>query len=147
MPKKARALAVGEAFAGAPYLLDDAAARAYGGAIESPPRRPERKSIHDDSDAARSAGFGAPIAAGEHTYAVLAEFLFDKFGPALLSGGALEVTFVKPVFFGDTLIAHCSVTEARNDSCHLDVWVDTQAKTRVLVGTARVPLDGRNPAR
>ena len=55
---------VGVEIVSKPYLLDADAAKAYGEGIESPPRRGPRKSIHDDKDAARKAGFVAPIAGG-----------------------------------------------------------------------------------
>ena len=60
------------------YLLDADAAKAYSAAIESPPRRAPKVNIHTDDDAARKAGYRAPIAAGEQTYALMANFILDS---------------------------------------------------------------------
>ena len=87
----------------APYLLDEAAAKAYHDGIEQPPRRRPPRGIHDDKDAARKAGFVAPIAGGEQTIAVIAQFLADNFGMRFIRGGRIEVSLTKPVLFGDTL--------------------------------------------
>jgi acyl dehydratase len=122
-----------------PYLLDADAAKAYGVGIESPPRRAPKINIHTDEDAARKAGFRAPIAGGEQTYAVMANFILDSFGIDFLRGGRLEAALVKPVFYGDQLIMHARVVEAGDSSIHLEVWTENDRGERVLTGTARIP--------
>src|SRR5258708_17243797 len=87
---------VGARWTSTPYLLDHAAATRYNGAIEVPPRRAARRGIHDDREAARTAGFTAPIAAGEHTIAVIAQFIADKFKLQFLLGGRIEITLTRP---------------------------------------------------
>jgi acyl dehydratase len=126
-----------------PYLLDAAAAKAYGEGIESPPRRPRRVNIHTDNDAARKAGFRAPIAGGEQTYAVMANFILDTFGVGFLRGGRLEASLVKPVFFGDTLTMHARVIDGDGPNLQLEVWTENQFGERVLLGVARVPRESR----
>jgi len=122
-----------------PYVLDAAAAKAYGEGIESPRRRASRRSIHDDKDAAASAGFVAPIAAGEQTIAVIAQFLADNFGMRFVRGGRIEVTLTKPVLFGDTLTSHARVERiAGNDRAELKIRVENQRGEDVLVGSASV---------
>lgn len=130
---------IGRKFVSRPYLLDDDAARAYGAAIESPPRRTPRVNIHSDDDAARKAGFRAPIAAGEQTYAVMANFLVDLFGVNFLRGGRLEAALIKPVFYGDTLTMHARVVSTADSRIELEVGVENDRGDRVLIGTARVP--------
>ncbi|MFZ0245181.1 MAG: hypothetical protein WAL68_05835, partial [Candidatus Binatus sp.] len=71
---------IGAELVSAPYLLDAGAAKAYLLGIEEPPRRRPRGNIHDDKDAAKKAGFVLPIAAGEQTIAIVAQFLADNFG-------------------------------------------------------------------
>jgi len=93
--------ATGREMISRPYLLDAAAAAAYLVAIERPRRRAPEANIHNDDAAARKAGFRAPIAAGEQTYAVMANFLVDSFGIEFLRGGRLEAALIKPVFYGD----------------------------------------------
>ena len=122
-----------------PYLLDAAAAKAYGEGIESPPRRAPRVNIHTDEAAARKAGFRAPIAGGEQTYALMANFILDSFGIDFMRGGRLEAALVKPVFYGDTLTMHARIAEANEPQLQLDVWTENDRGERVLIGTARVP--------
>ncbi len=73
--------------------------------------------IHTDDAAARKAGFHAPIAGGEQTYAVMANFIVDSFGIDFLRGGHLEAALVKPVFYGDTLIMHARLDDAAGHIC------------------------------
>ena len=126
-----------------PFLLDADAAKAYGEGIESPPRRAPRVNIHTDDEAARKAGFRAPIAGGEQTYAVMANFLLDSFGIDFLRGGRLEATLVKPVFYGDTLTMHARISNADGQRLHLEIRTENQRGERVLIGTARVPRESK----
>jgi acyl dehydratase len=122
-----------------PYVLDAAAAKAYGEGIESPRRRASRRSIHDDKDAARDAGFVAPIAAGEQTIAVIAQFLADNFGMRFVRGGRIEVALTKPVLFGDKLISRARVERVVDDErVELNIRVENQRGEEVLVGSASV---------
>ncbi len=107
--------------------------------LKSPPRRAPQVNIHTDNDAAHKAGFRAPIAGGEQTYAVMANFLLDSFGIGLLRGGRLEASLVKPVFYGDKLTMHARIIEANGSYAQLEVWTDNDRGERVLIGTARVP--------
>lgn len=129
---------VGTELASAPYLLDAAAAKLYGAAIESPPRRAPHAGIHDDKDAARKAGFVAPIAAGEQTIAVVAQFLADEFGLRFVRGGRLEVSLTKPVLFGDTLTSHATIVSVDDERAALNIRVENQHGEDVLVGIAAV---------
>jgi hypothetical protein len=126
-----------------PYLLDAAAAKAYGEGIEGPPHRAPRVNIHTDDEAARKAGFRAPIAGGEQTYAVMANFILDSFGVGFLRGGRLEAALVKPVFYGDTLTMHARIVDEKSPQVHLEVWTENQRGERVLIGSARVPRDSK----
>jgi acyl dehydratase len=122
-----------------PYLLDADAANAYNAAVEGPPRHFPRKGIHSDDTAARKAGFRAPIAGGEQTYAVMANFILDSFGLDFLRGGRLQAALIKPVFFGDTLTMHARTIDDDVAQVRLEVWTENQHGERVLTGTARVP--------
>ena len=129
---------VGSQFAGVPYLLDDAAAQAYERGLKHPPRRSSRINIHTDRAAATRAGFAAPIAAGEHTIAIVMQLVVDSFGERFLRGGGFEVALVKPVFFGDTIAAHARIARVEQDHLEIDLWVVNQHGAQVLTGTARV---------
>jgi acyl dehydratase len=122
-----------------PYLLDADAANDYNKAVEGPPRHTPRKNIHTDDAAAHKAGFRAPIAGGEQTYAVMANFILDSFGLDFLRGGRLQAALIKPVFYGDTLTMHARTIEDDARQVQLEVWTENQLGERVLAGTARVP--------
>ena len=126
-----------EVFKSAPYCLNDEAARLYGEAIEVPTRR-RRKNIHTDHDAAQRAGFRAPIAGGEHTYALIAELLLQKFGDNFQRGGRLEVSFVRPVHFGDTVTCCARIVSHGRSGIELEVWAENGEGEKVAAGTARV---------
>ncbi len=121
-----------------PYFLDADAANAYNKAVEGPPRHTPRVNIHTDDVAARTAGFRAPIAGGEQTYAVMANFILDAFGIDFLRGGRLQAALINPVFYGDTLTM---LARTIDDAAQvqLEVWTENQLGERVLTGTARVP--------
>ena len=129
---------IGAELASAPYLLDAAAAKAYHDGIELPARRRPRANIHDDQDAARKAGFTAPIAGGEQTIAIVAQFLADKFGQRFVRGGRIEVSLTRPVLYGDTLISHAKIVSIDTDRAHLEIDVTNQRGEKVLTGTAAV---------
>jgi acyl dehydratase len=129
---------IGAELASAPYLLDAAAAKAYHDGIELPVRRRPHANIHDDQDAARKAGFTAPIAGGEQTIAIAAQFLADKFGLRFIRGGRIEVSLTRPVLYGDTLTSHARVVSIDEDRAQLEIDVENQRGEKVLTGTAAV---------
>jgi hypothetical protein len=129
---------IGAELASAPYLLDAAAAKAYHDGIELPVRRRPLGNIHDDQDAARKAGFTAPIAGGEQTIAIVAQFLADEFGLRFVRGGRIEVSLTRPVLYGDTLTSHARVVSIDEDRAHLEIDVENQRGEKVLTGTAAV---------
>ncbi|HXW83738.1 MAG TPA: MaoC family dehydratase [Candidatus Binataceae bacterium] len=128
----------GQSFTAKPYLLDAAAAEAYGLSVHEPPRR-RRTNIHNDDAAAKKAGYRAPIAAGEQTVAVVAQLLTDTFGDRLMSGGRMQVALLRPVFYGDTLVARAEVEGINAGTVELRIWVDNQSGEQVLSGLARIP--------
>ena len=129
---------IGAELVSAPYLLDEAAAKAYHDGIEGSPRRRPPRGIHDDKDAARKAGFVAPIAGGEQTIAIIAQFLADNFGLRFVRGGRIEVALTKPVIFGDLLTSHAKITSVGADRIELQIHVENQRGEQVLTGTAAV---------
>jgi acyl dehydratase len=142
MSAAAGEIRIGAELASAPYLLDAAAAKAYQDGIEGPPRRRPPRGIHDDKDAARRAGFVAPIAGGEQTIAIVAQFLADNFGMRFLRGGRIEVSLTRPVLFGDTLTSYARIVsvDANSNRAHLQIHVANQRGEQVLAGTAAVRL-------
>ena len=133
-------LAEGMEFASEPYLLDESAAHAYQAGVKEPPRR-RRRNIHTDREAASRAGFEAPIAAGEHTIAVMMQLLVDQFGMNFIRGGGFEVTLIKPVLYGDTICCHASVIGIKEGRAEFRVWVENQRGQHVLTGTASARVE------
>jgi acyl dehydratase len=133
---------IGAELVSAPYLLDAAAAQSYHDGIEQPARRRPPRGIHDDKDAARKAGFVAPIAGGEQTIAIVAQFLADNFGMRFVRGGRIEVSLTRPVLFGDTLTSHAKIISIDTDAnrTELQIYVDNQRGEHVLEGTAAVRM-------
>jgi acyl dehydratase len=132
---------IGAEMVSAPYLLDAAAAKLYHDGIERPPRRRPPRGIHDDKDAARKAGFVAPIAGGEQTIAIIAQFLADKFGMRFVRGGRIEVALTRPVLFGDTLTSHAKIVSVNATHAELQIHVANQRGEQVLTGTAAVRMN------
>lgn len=134
---------IGTELVSALYILDAAAAQAYHDGIEQPPRRRPPRGIHDDKDAARKAGFVAPIAGGEQTIAIIAQFLADNFGLRFVRGGRIEVSLTKPVLFGDRLTSHAKIASVDPDAnrADLQIHVENQRGEQVLIGTAAVRIN------
>jgi len=143
MSAAAGEIQIGAELVSAPYLLDEAAAKAYHDGIERPARRRPRRNIHDDKDAARKAGFVAPIAGGEQTIAIVAQFLADNFGMRFVRGGRIDVSLTRPVLYGDTLTSHATIVsvDPNANRAELQIHVDNQRGEQVLMGTAAVRMD------
>ncbi|HEY2662691.1 MAG TPA: MaoC family dehydratase, partial [Candidatus Binataceae bacterium] len=127
-----------------PYLIDEKCANGYLLAAPDRPTSRRRVNIHNDLAAARKAGYRAPIVAGEHTWAFLAGFLADQYGARFIRGGRLELAFIKPVLFGETIRAAAREIGRCGDSVGLEVWVENAGGERVATGRARVRGDGSN---
>jgi hypothetical protein len=140
MSAAAAEIRIGAELVSRPYLLDAVAAKAYHDGIELPPRRRPPRGIHDDRDAARKAGFVAPIAGGAQTIAIVAQFLADNFGMRFVRGGRIEVALTKPVLFGDTLTSHAKIVSVGTDRAGLEIHVDNQRGEQVLTGTAAIRM-------
>ena len=143
MSAAAGEIRIGAELVSAPYLLDAAAAKAYHDGIERPPRRRPPGGIHDDNQAARKAGFDAPIAGGEQTIAIIAQFIADNFGMRFVRGGRIEVSLTRPVLFGDTLTSHAKIISVDSDvdRAELQIHVDNQRGEQVLMGTAAIRMN------
>lgn len=131
---------IGAELVSAPYLIDADAAKVYLLGIEEPPRRRPRGNIHDNKDAARKAGFVAPIAAGEQTIAIVAQFLADNFGMRFVRGGRIDVSLTRPVFYGDTLTTHAKIVSVGPQRAELQIHVENQRSAQVLTGSATIRL-------
>ncbi len=107
--------------------------------------------IHTDSDKARSMGLASPVASGQMSFAYIHELLARHFGADFRQGGELGVTFLKPVYAGDTVTAAGMVGQVHRGKADngrgeeratftVEVWVENQRGERVAAGEARVTV-------
>src|SRR6476620_7504037 len=68
-------------------------------------------SIHTDEDWARRKGFRAPLAQGMMSTAYVSELMVGLLGTGFVEGGRIDVTFLAPVFAGDTLTVRGVVSD------------------------------------
>jgi acyl dehydratase len=98
--------------------------------------------IHTDADRARELGLTRPIASGQMSFAYLHELLCRVFGIDFRQGGRLSVTFLKPVYDGDTVTAHGVVQEKERVNGRtrlgLQVWLENQDGIKTCIGEAEV---------
>jgi acyl dehydratase len=132
MDKTAAVLAIGQEL---PPLLKEVTQRkidAYSGV------RP--RSIHSDEAWARAKGFLAPLAQGMMSTAYVSEMMTRFLGAGFVRGGAMSVTFVKPVYAGDRLTIHGVVRDRRPEDgatrLVVDVWCENQHGEKTAIGTA-----------
>ncbi|HVA79323.1 MAG TPA: MaoC family dehydratase [Candidatus Binataceae bacterium] len=137
MSSAAADLSIGAELVSEPYLADARAELLYAQAA-AVRRHPPGKDVHIEPETARRMGFKGPILSGPQTYAFLARFIADKFGVAFLCGGALDASFVKPVFYGDRLTAHLRLLRENGDAREFEAWVENQDGVKLAIGKASV---------
>ncbi len=100
----------------------------------------DTKNIHTDDETARKAGLPRAVATGRHPVSFIAELMVDHLGMGFIAGGALEVSFVKPIFPGDSLRLSATLKERRGENGGtlylFDVALINQDDAVVTVGTA-----------
>ncbi len=103
----------------------------------------DTKNIHTDDEVARKAGLPRAVATGRHPVSFITELMVDHLGMGFIAGGAVEVSFVKPIFPGDVLTLKAVLKEKTPEDGAarylFDVSLANQDGAAVTVGTA----DGR----
>lgn len=113
-----------------------------------PPPRPGadlRKSFHADPEAGQQMGFRTAVAWGMLSNAYLESLMIEVFGMNALESGDLNVTFLKPVYLGDTITARAKVlsieeTVDLRQRLTLSAWCENQDGTHVTDGYATVVI-------
>lgn len=94
--------------------------------------------IHTDLEAARRAGSDRTIAQGLMATMYVAEMAGAFFGESWQHTGWASLTFLAPVYAGDTVTLHGAVLDpdlrADHQRLELEVWIDTQHGQRAAVG-------------
>ena len=100
----------------------------------------DTKNIHTDDEVARKAGLPRAVATGRHPVSFITELMVDHLGIGFIMGGAVDVSFVKPIFPGDVLTLKAVLREKTpdEDAAHylFDVSLMNQDGAAVTVGTA-----------
>ena len=113
----------------------------YAALIDGPVRNP----IHYDVAFAREAGFSDVLAHGASTLGLVSEALTGLLGPAWLSESRLSAKLIGPVIAGDEVRVYCRVRESSPEDTGVrvtvDFWCETQARLKVVVGSATAVVD------
>ena len=103
------------------------------------------RSIHTDAAWARQRGFRAPLAQAMMSTAYVSELMTRFVGAGFVKGGAMAMTFIKPVLAGDRLTVRGVVKETRPESGRtrvvVEVWCENQDGDKTAVGTASGLVD------
>ena len=97
-------------------------------------------SIHTDPEWARKKGFRAPLAQAMMSTAYVSQLMMQYAGAGFVKGGAMSVSFIKPVYVGDTLTVRGRVKsrepEGRGTRVTVEVWCENQDGVKTMIGTA-----------
>jgi acyl dehydratase len=95
---------------------------------------------HTDRTAARALGFPDIVVQGMLPICFVSELLTRDFHEGWLAGGKMDVRLVNVLWAGERVSAHADirdeVPEAGRTRMHLDVWVEKDDGTKVIVGQA-----------
>ena len=104
----------------------------------------DTKNIHTDDEVARKAGLPRAVATGRHPVSFITELMVDHLGMGFITGGEIDVSFVKPIFPGDVLTLKAVLREKSAEEgatrCLFDVSLTNQDGAAVTVGTAGARL-------
>ena len=97
-------------------------------------------SIHTDPDWARRKGFKAPLVQAMMSTAYVSQLMMQCAGEGFVRGGRMSVSFIKPVFAGDTLTVRGRVKsrepEGGRTRVTVEVWCEDRDGAKTMVGTA-----------
>lgn len=117
---------------------------AYGTMGVPDPETARGGSFHTDPDLAAGTMYGAPIAQGVLTEALVSALITNWMPDpsGWISGSTLTSKFIGPVWYEDTLTYQARVTDVQTDGgkrrVSLDVWAENQRSEKVMVGDASV---------
>jgi 3-hydroxybutyryl-CoA dehydratase len=97
-------------------------------------------SIHTDADWALKRGFRVPLAQAMMSTAYVSQMMTQFAGKGFAKGGAISVSFIKPVYAGDTLTVRGRVKSREREGTAsrvtVEVWCENQDGVKTMVGTA-----------
>lgn len=97
-------------------------------------------SIHTDAEWARQKGFKAPLVQAMMSTGYVSQMMMQLAGKGFVKGGAMSVSFIKPVYVGDTLTVRGRVKSREHEGgvtrVTVEVWCENQDGVKTMVGTA-----------
>jgi len=97
-------------------------------------------SIHTDPDWASKKGFRAPLVQAMMSTGYVSQLMMQFAGAGFVKGGAMSVSFIKPVYAGETLTVRGRVRsrqpEGNATRVTVEVWCENQDGVKTMVGTA-----------
>jgi acyl dehydratase len=104
----------------------------------------EPTNIHTDPEKAKAMGLDRPIASGQMSYSYFHELMCRQFGIDFRQGGSLSVTFLKPVYAGDTVSVQ-GIVEGKDEAdgrtiMTVNVWLENQDGEKTSTGQATVTI-------
>ena len=101
-------------------------------------------SLHTGAELASGMGLSGAVAPGELGLAYLHEMLDRRFGADFRQGGRLEVSYRRPIYAGDLLIAQglARPQEQKDERVNwqVQVWVENGRAEQVITGVAQVTV-------
>ena len=109
------------------------------------------KNIHSDPDAARAEGLGEPVGSAPTFFALVTRAMMTCFGRGWVVGGRTSLKMIKPVYARNFVTAKGVLREKQveGDSVRylFDVWVENEARQKVVIGTASALVPAEIEAR
>lgn len=102
------------------------------------------RNYHTDRQASVDLGFEEVVVGGKMTMSLIGDMLEKHFGDGFSAGGTLDIKFTNIVWPNDHITAKGVITRAADDNgskrAHLDVWMEKDDGTVVIVGKASALL-------
>lgn len=109
------------------------------------------KNIHSDPDAARAEGLSEPVGSAPTFFALVTRAMMTCFGRGWVVGGRTSLKMIKPVYARNFVTAKGVLREKQveGDSVRylFDVWVENEARQKVVIGTASALVPAEIEAR
>ncbi len=105
------------------------------------------KNIHSDAEAAKAEGLTEPVGSAPTFFALVTRAMMTCFGAGWIVGGKTSLKMIKSVYARNFVTAKGVLREKQREGDAVryvfDVWVENEAREKVVVGTASalVPLE------
>ncbi|MBI4189537.1 MAG: MaoC family dehydratase [Betaproteobacteria bacterium] len=98
------------------------------------------KNIHSDAEAARAEGLPEPVGSAPTFFALVTRAMMTCFGDGWIIGGRSSLKMIKPVYAHNFVTAKGILKEKQAEGASVryvfDVWVENEAREKVVVGSA-----------